>query len=69
MRKFSLHFKVYFWLTYLVIYIFLDDYYLELRKRCPCSELLLSVFSRIRTEYREILCISPYSVQVRENNG
>ena len=24
-------------------------------------------FSRIQTEYREILCISPYSVQIREN--
>ena len=69
MCKFFLHFKVYFWLTYLVIYIFSDEYYLGLRKNCPCSELFLSVFSRIRTEYREILCISPYSVQVRENNG
>ena len=69
MCKFFLHFKVYFWLTYLVIYIFSDDYYLGLRKKCPCSELFLSVFSRIRSEYREILCISPYSVQVRENNG
>ena len=26
-----------------------------------------SVFSRIRTEYGDILCISPYSVRVREN--
>ena len=26
-----------------------------------------AVFSRIRTEYREILRISPYSVRMREN--
>ena len=26
-----------------------------------------SLFSRIRTEYREILCISPYSVRMQEN--
>ena len=38
-----------------------------LRKKCPYSELFWSVFSRIRTEYGEILCISPYSVRMREN--
>ena len=32
--------------------------YLSLREKCPYSELLWSVFSRIRTEYREILRIS-----------
>ena len=31
------------------------------------SELLWSGFSRIWTEYTEILHISPYSVQMREN--
>ena len=31
------------------------------------SELLWSIFSRIRTEYEEILRSSPYSVQMREN--
>ena len=36
------------------------------RKKCPYSELFWSVFSRIWTEYREILCISLYSVQMRE---
>ena len=36
-------------------------------KKCPYSELFWSVFSRIRTEYGEILRISPYSVQIREN--
>ena len=36
-------------------------------KKYPCSELFWSAFSRIRTEYGEILCISPYSVQMPEN--
>ena len=39
---------------------------LKLRKKCPYSELFWSVFSRIRTGYREILRISPYLVQMRE---
>ena len=34
---------------------------------CPYSELFWSAFSRIGTEYGEILCISPYSVRMREN--
>ena len=34
---------------------------------CSDSRLFWSVFSRIRTEYREILRISPYSVRMREN--
>ena len=38
-----------------------------LREKFPYSELFWSVFSRIRTEYGEILRISPYSVQMREN--
>ena len=38
-----------------------------LRKKCPYSELFWSAFSRIRTEYGEILPISPYSVRMREN--
>ena len=40
---------------------------ITLRKKCPYSKLFWSVFSRIRTEYREIRSISPYSVQMREN--
>ena len=40
---------------------------LALRKKCPYLELFWSVFSRIRTEYKEILGISPYSVQMWEN--
>ena len=35
-------------------------------KRCPYPELFWFVFSRIRTEYRELLCISPYSFQILE---
>ena len=45
-----------------------------LQKECPYLELCWSVFSRIRTEYREIRSrdgevrsISPYSVEIREN--
>ena len=41
---------------------FPDDQY-SLRKRCPYSESFWSAFSRIRTEYREIQSISPYSVK------
>ena len=40
---------------------------LSLREKCPYSEFFLSVFSHIRTEYGEILLISPYSVQMQEN--
>ena len=40
---------------------------LTLREKCPCSELFWSMFSRIQTEYGEILRISPYSVRIREN--
>ena len=37
------------------------------RKKCPYSELFWPTFFRIRTEYGEILLISPYSVRMREN--
>ena len=36
-------------------------------KKCPYSESLQPGFSRIRTEYGETQCISPYSVRMREN--
>ena len=36
-------------------------------ENCPYLEFFWSVFSRIWTEYWEILRISPYSVRVREN--
>ena len=38
-----------------------------LGKKCPYSELFWPAFSRFRTEYGEILCISPYLVRMREN--
>ena len=38
-----------------------------LRKKCPYSELFWSVFSCIRTEYKEIFRISSYSIRMREN--
>ena len=38
-----------------------------LREKCPNMEFFWSVFSRIRTEYGDLLLKSVYSVQVREN--
>ena len=38
-----------------------------MRKKCPYPEFFWSAFSRIRIVYGEILRISPYSVQMREN--
>ena len=40
---------------------------ITLREKCPYSELFWSAFSRIWTEYGEILCISPYLAQMWEN--
>ena len=43
----------------------------SLRKKCPYSELFWPPFSRIQTDYGEILSLSsslsPYSIQMREN--
>ena len=39
----------------------------SLREKYPYSELFWSTFSRIRTDYKEIRSISPYSVRIREN--
>ena len=39
----------------------------SLREKGPYSEFFWSVFSRIWTEYEEILRISQYSVRMREN--
>ena len=39
----------------------------SLCEKCPYSELFWSAFSRIPTEYREVLSISTYSVQMWEN--
>ena len=38
-----------------------------LRKKRPYSELFCSAFSRIRNKYGEMRSISPYLVQMREN--
>ena len=40
---------------------------LSLRDKYPYFEFFWSIFSRIWTEYKEMLRISPYSVQVQEN--
>ena len=37
-----------------------------MREKCPYSEFLWSVFSRIQAEYGKILRISPYSVGMPE---
>ena len=39
----------------------------SLLKNCPYSELFWSAFSRTRTEYGEVRCISPYSVRMLGN--
>ena len=39
----------------------------KIREKCPYSAFFWSVFSRIQTEYRKMLCISPYSVRMQEN--
>ena len=49
------------------VYIVLITIGYTLRERCPYSELFWSAFSRIRTEYGDILHISPHSVRMREN--
>ena len=41
----------------------------SLPEKCPYSELFWSVFSRIRTEYGDLLCKPPYSVQMQEKTG
>ena len=38
-----------------------------LREKYLYSEFFWSLFSRIRIEYEQILCISPYSVRMRKN--
>ena len=39
----------------------------SLLEKCPYLEVFWSVFSRIPTEYRKMLRVSPYSVWKREN--
>ena len=43
--------------------------YPTLHKKCPYSEQFWSVFTRIWTEYGEILRISSYSIQMPENTN
>ena len=40
---------------------------ISLREKCPYRKLFWSAFSRIRTEYREILRIFSYSVRMQGN--
>ena len=40
---------------------------MTLREKCLYAELFWSLFSRIRTEYGKILCISPYSIRIGGN--
>ena len=48
-------------------FTYLFESHHSVRKKCLYSELFWSAFSRIRTEYGEILRISPYSVRMPEN--
>ena len=42
---------------------------MSLREKCPKRSFFWTVFSRIWTEYGEILRIYPYSVGIRENTN
>ena len=57
---------VFFYIDMMTVPVFLL-LTLKLRKRYPYPEFFWSVFSRIGTEYGEILLISSYSVQILEN--
>ena len=50
-----------------VLFILQDWKCIQQRENCPYLELFCSAFSRIRTEYGEILRISLYSVRMQEN--
>ena len=43
------------------------DFYFGILSYSDLSYAFLSVFSRIRTEYGDLLCKSPYSVRMWEN--
>ena len=47
--------------------MFLHHFNRTLREKCPYSEILWFLFSRIWIEYGEIIRISPYSVRMRKN--
>ena len=69
-KKLSLHCFQDF-LFKMLFYIYLSHFFQQgqgsLREKCPYSEFFWPVFSRIRTEYGELLCISLYSVRMRED--
>ena len=50
-----------------LVHLALFDPYSSLRENSWYLEFFWSVFSRIRSEYREIWSISLYSAQMREN--
>ena len=60
----------------LYLYLFVTPYFIVViysispqtmqHKKCPYSEFFWSVFSRIWTEYGDLLRISSYSVRMRE---
>ena len=45
----------------------LETSQVTLREKFPYSELFWSIFSGIWAEYKDILCICPYSVRIRVN--
>ena len=65
----SKNFSIEFINIYLISIFFSVDFarWKTLRKKCPYSVLLCSIFSCILTECGKILHISTYSVRIREN--
>ena len=57
---------VFFYIDMMTVPVFLL-LTLKLREKYPYPEFFWSVFSRIGTEYGEILLISPYSIQIWKN--
>ena len=58
----------YIWKKRLLPWFFLKKIrHVRTAPKCPYSEFFWYIFSRIRTEYRDILHISPYSVQTLKN--
>ena len=51
----------------LIVKVDTEPYNFTLRENCPYLGFFWSAFSRIRTEYGEILRISSYSFRMREN--
>ena len=53
--------------SFFILLTVASDMYASLLEKCSYSELFRSAFSRIWTEYFQILRISPYSVRMLEN--